>query len=78
MRPASWNGQFREIGIFGILAAISGAIFCVIGGRVDRRIGPMPVIVFCCIIPDLHGLPDHLADAYIRVGHDRCARLHLA
>ena len=42
--------SIQEIGIFGILAAISGAIFCVIGGRVDRRIGPMPVIIFCCII----------------------------
>jgi UMF1 family MFS transporter len=40
----------QEIGIFGILAAISGAVFSVIGGRVDRRVGPMPVIVFCCII----------------------------
>ncbi|NNE51385.1 MAG: MFS transporter, partial [Sulfitobacter sp.] len=26
-----------------------GAVFCWVGGRVDRRIGPMPVIVFCCI-----------------------------
>lgn len=39
-----------DIGIFGILAAISGAVFCWVGGHVDRRIGPMPVIVFCCII----------------------------
>ncbi|KIN63041.1 Major facilitator superfamily protein (MFS) transporter [Sulfitobacter noctilucicola] len=41
--------SIRDIGIFGILAAISGAVFCWIGGRVDRRIGPMPVIVFCCV-----------------------------
>ncbi|NEK21375.1 MFS transporter [Sulfitobacter sp. JBTF-M27] len=43
------NWSIIDIGIFGILAAISGAIFCWIGGRVDRRIGPMPVIVFCCV-----------------------------
>lgn len=44
------NWSIIDIGIFGILAAISGAFFCWIGGRVDRRIGPMPVIVFCCIV----------------------------
>ena len=44
-----------DIGIFGILAAVSGAVFCWIGGRVDRRVGPMPVIVFCCIVLILTG-----------------------
>lgn len=39
-----------QIGIFGILTLISGAFFCWVGGKVDRRIGPMPVIVFCCIV----------------------------
>ncbi len=43
------NWSIIDIGIFGILAAISGAVFCWVGGRVDRRIGPMPVIVFCCV-----------------------------
>jgi UMF1 family MFS transporter len=43
------NWSIIDIGIFGIIAAISGAVFCWIGGRVDRRIGPMPVIVTCCI-----------------------------
>ena len=38
-----------EIGIFGIVAIISGAVFCWISGRVDRRFGPMPVIVVCVI-----------------------------
>ncbi|MEP5731498.1 MAG: MFS transporter [Sulfitobacter sp.] len=42
------NWSIIDIGVFGILAAISGAVFCWIGGRVDRRIGPMPIIVFCC------------------------------
>jgi len=44
------NWSIIDIGIFGILAAVSGAVFCWIGGRVDRRIGPMPVIIFCCIV----------------------------
>tara|TARA_R110002095_G_scaffold122803_1_gene106668 strand:- start:284 stop:1654 length:1371 start_codon:yes stop_codon:yes gene_type:complete len=43
------NWSIIDIGIFGILAAISGAVFCWVGGRVDRRVGPMPVIVFCCV-----------------------------
>ena len=42
--------SIMQIGIFGILAAITGAIFCWVGGRVDRRLGPMPVVVFCCVI----------------------------
>jgi UMF1 family MFS transporter len=44
------NWSIIDIGIFGILAAISGAVFCWVGGRVDRAIGPMPVIVACCVI----------------------------
>ncbi len=44
------NWSIIDIGVFGILAALSGAVFCFVGGRVDRRIGPMPVIVFCCVI----------------------------
>lgn len=38
-----------EVGIFGIIAAIAGAIACWISGRMDRRYGPMPVIVFCVV-----------------------------
>ncbi len=43
------NWSIVQIGVFGIIAAITGAVFCLIGGRVDRRVGPMPVIVFCCV-----------------------------
>ncbi|MEP0963166.1 MAG: MFS transporter [Roseobacter sp.] len=39
-----------EIGIFGILAALSGAVFSWLGGHADRRHGPKPVIVTCCIV----------------------------
>ncbi|QBF29817.1 MFS transporter [Thalassococcus sp. S3] len=39
-----------QVGVFGIIAALSGAIFCWIAGYIDRAIGPKPVIVTCCII----------------------------
>lgn len=38
-----------QVGIFGIVAIIAGAVFSWISGRVDRRIGPMPVIAFCVL-----------------------------
>ncbi|MGR3714317.1 MAG: MFS transporter [Shimia sp.] len=33
-----------DVGIFGILAIISGAIFAWLGGKADMKFGPMPVI----------------------------------
>ena len=42
--------SIQDIGVFGILAAITGAVFCIIGGRADRRFGPMPVIISCCVV----------------------------
>lgn len=39
------NWEITQIGIFGIMALISSVIFSWLGGRVDRRIGPKPVIV---------------------------------
>jgi UMF1 family MFS transporter len=41
--------SITQVGIFGIIAAISGAVACWISGKVDRRLGPMPVIVFCVV-----------------------------
>jgi UMF1 family MFS transporter len=38
-----------QVGIFGILAAITGAVFCWIGGRADSRYGPKPVIIVCVL-----------------------------
>lgn len=38
------------VGVFGIVAIISGAIFAVIGGRMDARFGPKPVIRVCILI----------------------------
>jgi len=39
-----------QVGIFGIVAAITGAIFCWIGGYIDRAIGPKKVIIFCIFV----------------------------
>lgn len=36
-----------QIGVFGIVAAITGVIFCFLGGRLDQRIGPKKVIALC-------------------------------
>lgn len=38
-----------QLGVFGIIAAALGAVGAWIGGMVDQRIGPKPVIVFCTI-----------------------------
>lgn len=37
--------ELTQIGIFGIVALISSAVFSWFGGKVDKRIGPKPVIV---------------------------------
>jgi MFS transporter, UMF1 family len=36
-----------QIGIFGILAAAVGAVGCWLGGKLDSRLGPKPVIMVC-------------------------------
>lgn len=38
--------EITAIGIFGIVAVLSSAIFCWIGGGADKRFGPKPVIIF--------------------------------
>ena len=35
-----------NVGVFGILAVLSGAVFTYIGGFQDRKFGPKPVIIF--------------------------------
>jgi UMF1 family MFS transporter len=42
--------QITEIGIFGILTIITGAIFAWAGGRADSRFGPYPVIVVGIVV----------------------------
>jgi UMF1 family MFS transporter len=39
-----------DIGVFGIVAIISGAIFAFIGGRMDAKFGPKPVIRSCILL----------------------------
>lgn len=38
------------VGVFGVLAALTGAIFAWLGGRADQRFGPKPVIVVSVIV----------------------------
>lgn len=40
----------HNIGIFGIIAIITGAIFAWIGGRADHKFGPKPVITLCILV----------------------------
>ena len=37
-------------GLFGIVAAVSAAIICWLGGRADQRWGPKPVTIACTLI----------------------------
>ncbi len=39
-----------QIGIFGIVAALTGAIFAWIGGHADKTLGPKPVITSCILV----------------------------
>ena len=39
------NWSITQIGVFGIVAAITGAIFAWVGGHADKRFGPKPVII---------------------------------
>ena len=45
-----------DVGIFGILAVLTGALFAWIGGRADERFGPRPVILFCVMVLALVGI----------------------
>lgn len=39
-----------DIGVFAIIAIITGAIFAYIGGRADVKYGPKPVITVCILV----------------------------
>ncbi|ARE40319.1 Arginine/ornithine antiporter ArcD [Rhodovulum sp. P5] len=39
-----------DVGIFGIVAAVTAAVFSWVGGQADYRFGPKPVLVFCVIL----------------------------
>ncbi|MBO9473109.1 MFS transporter [Shimia sp. R10_1] len=44
------NWSVVDVGIFGILAIISGAIFAWLGGKADTQFGPKPVIKTCILM----------------------------
>jgi UMF1 family MFS transporter len=44
------NWSVVDVGIFGILAIIAGALFAWIGGKADTRFGPKPVIKICILL----------------------------
>lgn len=39
-----------QIGTFGVVGAVTAAVASWLGGRADRRWGPKPVIVTCCLL----------------------------
>ncbi len=39
-----------QVGIFGIIAAITGAIFCWVGGFLDKIFGPKRMIIVCVFV----------------------------
>ncbi|MBW6416433.1 MFS transporter [Celeribacter sp. PS-C1] len=39
-----------QIGVFGILAAFTGAVFTYFGGIADQKFGPKPVIIFSILV----------------------------
>jgi len=41
--------SITQIGVFGIVAAITGAIFAWLGGLADVKFGPKPVIIWCAV-----------------------------
>ncbi|UYV36864.1 MFS transporter [Rhodobacteraceae bacterium D3-12] len=44
------NWPIMQIGIFGIIGALTGALFAWIGGKADRRFGPKPVIITAILV----------------------------
>jgi UMF1 family MFS transporter len=48
--------DLTQIGVFGIAAIFTGAVFAWIGGRADARFGPVAVIVTCIVVLALASL----------------------
>jgi UMF1 family MFS transporter len=39
-----------QIGVFGIVAIVASVLFCWVGGKIDKRVGPKPLIVICILL----------------------------
>jgi UMF1 family MFS transporter len=44
----AWS--ITDVGVFGILAALTGAVFAWVGGKADSRFGPRPVFAFSVVM----------------------------
>ncbi len=42
--------EITQIGVFGVVGAVTAMIASWIGGKADRRYGPKPVIAFCIVV----------------------------
>lgn len=42
--------EITQIGVFGVVGAVTAMIASWIGGKADRRFGPKPVIAFCILV----------------------------
>jgi UMF1 family MFS transporter len=42
--------EIVQIGVFGVVGAVTAMVASWIGGRADRRFGPKPVIAFCIVV----------------------------
>ncbi|MBU9699148.1 MFS transporter [Rhodobacteraceae bacterium HSP-20] len=44
------NWEITQIGVFGVVGAVTAMVASWIGGKADRRFGPKPVIAFCIVV----------------------------
>ncbi|MEZ5753748.1 MAG: MFS transporter [Paracoccaceae bacterium] len=42
--------EITQIGVFGVVGAVTAMVASWIGGKADRRFGPKPVIAFCIVV----------------------------
>lgn len=42
--------EITQIGVFGVVGAVTAMVASWIGGKADRRFGPKPVIAFCILV----------------------------
>lgn len=42
--------EITQIGVFGLVGAVTAMVASWVGGKMDRRFGPKPVIAFCIVV----------------------------